>query len=690
VVNEDVPVNHLEGQTSPYLLQHAHNPVDWHPWTPETLSKAKKLDRPIFLSIGYAACHWCHVMERESFEDEAIAEFLNEHFVCIKVDREERPDLDEIYMSAVQLLTGTGGWPLSVFLMPSLEPFVGGTYFPPRDMHGRPGFLSLLRKIEEAWRTRRNEIERAGADLTRGLETIATGGKPDEAEGIVGRPEQARAVAELSRRFDGRWGGFGPAPKFPPHGAVALLLREHHRTGETVPLQMAALTLDRMATGGMYDQLGGGFARYSVDERWLVPHFEKMLYDQALLVPVYVDAWLLTRRPLYRRVVEETLDFVRREMTGAEGGLYSSIDADSEGVEGKFYIWSPGEVREVLGNEDGAELCQAYGISDDGNFEGKSIPNLLHGTLEQQAKPAGIDEAALAARLAPLRQRLLAARDRRVRPGTDDKILAAWNGLMITALCRAHQALGRDEDLDSATRAAEFVLGNLRDGGRLRASWRDGQAPLNAYLDDHAFLARGLLDLYESSFARRWLDAAAEIAGDLVERFEDPERGGFFFTSVDHETLLVRTRSIHDGALPAGSGVATETLLRLAGHLDDARLRDAALRTLRVLRSGVEQAPSAFASLLVASELASAPPLQIAIVAERRDAGVDALLAEVRRRYLPNRIIELATGADDREGLPLLSERRPLEGKATAFVCRDYTCDAPTCSPDALGAALDR
>jgi len=683
-------VNHLEGQTSPYLLQHVHNPVDWHPWSPEALSKAKELDRPIFLSIGYAACHWCHVMERESFEDEAIAEFLNQHFVCIKVDREERPDLDEIYMNAVQLLTGSGGWPLSVFLMPNLEPFVGGTYFPPRDMHGRPGFLSLLRKVEEAWRTRRNEIERAGADLTRGLETIAAGGKSEEQDGIVGRPEQARAVAELTRRFDGQWGGFGHAPKFPPHGAVNLLLREHHRTGETIPVQMARLTLDRMATGGMYDQIGGGFARYSVDEAWLVPHFEKMLYDQALLIPVYTDAWLLTRRPLYRRVVEETLDFVRREMTGTEGGLYSSIDADSEGVEGKFYVWSPGEVRKVLGEEDGAQLCRAYGISDEGNFEGKSIPNFLHGTLEQQAETAGVDETALSARLAPLRRRLLVARGERVRPGTDDKILTAWNGLMITAFCRAHQALGRDEDLDSATRAAEFVLGNLRDGGRLRASWRDGKAPLNAYLDDHAFLARGLLDLYESSFARRWLDAAAEIADNLVERFEDPDRGGFFFTSVDHESLLVRTRSIHDGALPAGSGVAAEILLRLAGHLDDSRFRDAALRTLRALHSNVEQAPSAFASLLVASELAAAPPVQIAIVAERRDAGADALLAEVRRRFLPNRIVALATETDDREGLALLSGRHPLEGKATAYVCRDYACDTPTLSPGDLGAALDR
>jgi uncharacterized protein YyaL (SSP411 family) len=683
-------VNHLEGQTSPYLLQHLHNPVDWHPWSPEALRKAEELDRPIFLSIGYAACHWCHVMERESFEDETIAAFLNDHFVCIKVDREERPDLDEIYMNAVQLLTGSGGWPMSVFLTPALRPFVGGTYFPPRDMHGRPGFLSLLRKIEEAWRTRRDQIEKAGADLTRSLEAIAAGGDSEEEDGIVGRSEQARAVAELTRRFDGRWGGFGHAPKFPPHGAISLLLREHHRTGETIPLQMATLTLDRMATGGMYDQLGGGFSRYSVDEAWLVPHFEKMLYDQALLVPVYVDAWLLTGRPLYRRVVEETLDFVRREMTGPEGGLYSSIDADSEGEEGKFYVWSPGEVREVLGDEDGRELCKTYGISEQGNFEGKSIPNLLHASLEEQAEAAGVEEAALLARLAPLRRRLLEARGERVRPGTDDKILSAWNGLMITAFSRAFQAFGREEDLESATRTAEFVLACLRDEGRLRASWREGKAPLNAYLDDHAFLARGLLDLYESSFDRHWLDAAAEISGDLVSRFEDRERGGFFFTSGDHERLLVRTHSIHDGALPAGSGVAAETLLRLAGHLDEARFRDPALRTLRVLRSSVGKAPSAFASLLVAAELADSPPLQIAVVAERRDAGVDALLAEVRGRYLPNRIVELATGGDHRRDLPLLADRHPLEGKATAYLCRDYSCDAPTSEPKVLGAALDR
>jgi len=458
---------------------------------------------------------------------------------------------------------------MSVFLTPELKPFYGGTYFPPRDMYGRPGFLSLLRKVEEAWRTRRDEIERAGADLMRGLEQIAAGGKPGEESDAVGRLETARAVAELTRRFDGQWGGFGHAPKFPPHGAVSLLLREHHRTGESVPLRMAELTLERMATGGMYDQIGGGFARYSVDETWLVPHFEKMLYDQALLVPVYVDAWLLTRRPLYRRVVEETLDFVRREMTGPEGGLFSSIDADSEGVEGKFYVWSPDEVRAVLGERDGAELCRVYGISEEGNFEGKSIPNLIHGSLEQQAKAADIEEVALAERLRPLRERLLEARGERVRPGTDDKILAAWNGLMITAFCRAYGALGRREDLDSAVRAAEFVLGNLRGEGRLRASWREGKAPLNAYLDDHAFLTRGLVDLYESSFDRRWLDTAAGIAGSLVDRFEDPERGGFFFTSRDHEKLLVRNRSLNDGAMPAGSGVAAEALLRVASHLDE-------------------------------------------------------------------------------------------------------------------------
>jgi uncharacterized protein YyaL (SSP411 family) len=682
--------NHLAGQTSPYLLQHLHNPVDWYPWGPEALDRAREEDKPIFLSIGYAACHWCHVMERESFENDQIAAFLNEHFVCIKVDREERPDLDEIYMTAVQLMTGSGGWPLSVFLTPERKPFFGGTYFPPSDMYGRPGFSNLIEKIRQAWTERRADIEKAGEDLAASVRSVGSGQVDVSSEDRVGSADFARAVADLTRRFDGRWGGFGSAPKFPPHGGIALLLREHHGAGEKIPLDMATFTLRRMALGGMYDQIGGGFARYSVDEAWLVPHFEKMLYDQALLVPVYVDGWLLARAPLFRRVVEETLDFVRSEMTSPEGGFYSSLDADSEGVEGKYYVWTPDEVGAALGQENGDLFCRVYGIDDSGNFEGKSIPNLLHGSLEEQAEGLGTSEDELASRLLPLRKKLLATREKRVRPGTDDKILTAWNGLMITAFARAYQAFGREEDLQSARDAARFVRESLVREGRLLVSYRNGDARLNGYLDDYAFLARGLLDLYESGFDRRDLDGAARLARVMVERFADPGGGGFFFVSDDHEELLHRSRSLHDGALPAGSGVAVETLLRLAVHLDDPDLRSPAMSTLRAYRGAAAQSPSAFASLLAASRYADGSAIEIAVAGEPGEPGTEALLSAVRDRYIPERIVALAApGVEDGE-LPLPAGKTLVDGRPAAYLCRDYACEAPVTDPEELRRALDR
>jgi uncharacterized protein YyaL (SSP411 family) len=667
--------NHLAGQTSPYLLQHVHNPVDWHPWGPEALARARKEGKPIFLSIGYAACHWCHVMERESFESEEVAAFLNAHFVAIKVDREERPDLDEIYMSAVQMMTGAGGWPLSVFLTPSLEPFFGGTYFPPEDRWGRPGFLTVLRRVDEAWNGRREDLERSAAEMRDALRSL--GAKAEASTGgPVGRRESARAAAELAARFDDVWGGFGGAPKFPPHGALALLLREHARTGEKVPLRMVETTLDRMAAGGMIDQVGGGFARYSTDERWLVPHFEKMLYDQALLVPVYVDAYLVTRKPLYRRVALETLDFVRRELTSPEGGFWSSLDADSEGHEGRFYVFTPDEIRAALGEKDAAFFCATYGITPGGNFEGKSIPNLL----------AGIPDEAVLARLDPLRRKVLEARGRRMRPATDDKVLTAWNGLMIGAYARAYQAFGREEDLRSAKAAADFVLSRLGRDGRLLVSWRGGKAQLNAYLDDHAFLARGLLDLYEASFEEKYLDESARIARVLVARFRDAG-GGFYFTSDDHEALLTRTRSLHDGALPAGAGVAAEVLLRLSAHLDDRALGDAARSTLAAQRGAVERAPSSFASLLAAADFATGPTPEIAIVGAPGDAATRALLRATRERYLPSRIIAAAPGAAP-SARPLLRGKTAIGGKPTAYVCRSYVCAAPVTEPEALASTL--
>jgi len=668
-------VNRLAGETSPYLLQHRTNPVDWYPWGPEALERARKEGKPIFLSIGYAACHWCHVMEHESFENETIAAFLNQGFVSIKVDREERPDLDEIYMTAVQAMTGQGGWPLTAFLTPDLEPFFGGTYFPPEDRWGRAGFLTVLRRIDETWRERRDDVARSAAELAGHLRSLgevpAPSGRP------AGLPEILRAAASFAGRFDARWGGFGGAPKFPPHGAISLLLREAARTGESTPLRMAETTLDRMAQGGMYDQIGGGFARYSVDERWLVPHFEKMLYDQALLVPVYVDAWLATHRPLYRRVAEETLDFVRREMTDPGGGFRSSLDADSEGHEGTFYVWTPAEVRDVLGGPEGEALCALYGIDEEGNFEGKSIPNLLGGADEDRVRE-----------IAPLRARLLAARARRVRPATDDKVLTSWNGLMIGAFARAWQAFGRDEDLAAAHRAARFVLAELAsEDGRLRATWRAGTARLNGYLDDYAFLARGLLDLYECDFDREILRASAALTRTALERFGDGA-GGFHFTSDDHETLLARTRSVHDGALPAGSGVAAEVLARLAVHTGDDAFAAGAEAALVALRPEVERAPSAFAALLAAADFLAGPTPEIVVAGSLDLPATRALLETVRRVYLPSRVVAWTDGDEDGPGPPLLRGKRAPAGLALAFVCRRTACEAPDADPDALEARL--
>jgi len=680
--------NRLEGQTSPYLLQHLYNPVDWHPWGEEAFARARREDKPVFLSIGYAACHWCHVMERESFEDPATAELLNEHFVPIKVDREERPDVDEIYMNAVQLMTGQGGWPLSVFLTPDLRPFMGGTYFPPEDRYGRIGFPALLRRIRQVWSESRDEVDGSAERMTGMLRQAAAAPAPGAGDGRVGRLELGRAAAELAGRFEPPHGGFGPAPKFPPDGAIGLLLREHARTGERVPLTLAEKTLDGMALGGMYDHVGGGFARYSVDDRWLVPHFEKMLYSQALLVPAYVDGWQLTRKPLYRRVVEQTLDFVRRELTDPAGGFFSSLDADSEGEEGRFYVWTPEELEATLGSEDGRWFAGVYGVTPGGNFEGRSIPHLLEGSLGDRAAAEGTTEEQLAARLEPLRHRLLEARGGRVRPGTDDKVLTAWNGLMISACCRAYQAFARDADLALAQQAADFATEHLMRDGRLLVSYRLGRSQLNAYLDDYAFLARGLLDLYESDFDPRHLAEAERLADTLLRHFEDRTAGGWFFTSDDHESLLTRNHSTHDGALPAGAGVAAELLFRLAIHLRRDDLRGAAERTLDACRPLVARAPSAHASLLLAAELAEDPPREIAIVGAPDDPATRALLAVVRDGFRVRPVVQVAPPPVDEARLAVVAGKAQIGGKPTAYVCRDQACQTPTTDPDELARRL--
>jgi uncharacterized protein YyaL (SSP411 family) len=670
--------NRLAGETSPYLLQHAHNPVDWYPWGDAAFRKARDEQKPIFLSIGYAACHWCHVMERESFENATIADYLNRNFVCVKVDREERPDVDEIYMSAVQIMTGQGGWPLSVFLTPELEPFMGGTYFPPDNRYGRIGFPDLLRRLHEAWETRRDDIDRSAKNLTADLKRIAHGLQESPAKAAPGAAELSRGVAELSARFDARWGGFGAAPKFPPDGALRLLLLDHARSGAGTPLRIACATLDAMARGGLYDHVGGGFTRYSVDERWLVPHFEKMLYNQALLAPLYVDAWRLTGNEAYRSAATETLDFVRRELTDPGGGFYSSLDADSEGGEGAFYVWTPDTLAEALGEEDAALFAKRYDVDHAGNFEGRSIPNLIAGKPPTDEEP----------RLRALRQRLLAARERRPRPATDDKVLTAWNGLMISAFAQAHAAFGRRVDIDAAERAADFALAELRVAGRLRVSYRAGSARLNGYLDDYAFLARGLLDLYETGFTESYLLEARSLAQTLIERFEDRVHGGFFFTSDDHETLLTRSRSLQDGALPSGAGVACETLIRLATHLDDEALRETAERALRTYAPAIGRMPSGFASLVAAADLAASPRQELVIAGDPESAAARALLAEVRGRYLPGLAIAWAL-PDAGTSLPLPRDKRPVDGGPAAYLCRNHTCEAPITAPAELGRRLD-
>ncbi|MGH9322435.1 MAG: thioredoxin domain-containing protein, partial [Vicinamibacteria bacterium] len=546
--------NRLIDETSPYLLQHARNPVAWYPWGEEALLKARAEDKPILLSIGYSACHWCHVMERESFENEDIAALMNESFLSIKVDREERPDLDEIYMSAVQMLTGSGGWPLTVFLTPELEPFYGGTYFPPEDRWGRPGFPTVLREIARVFREDRSRVRETSKALTDRIQSLAF--TPATRE-LLSRSLIAQAARKLAMRFDPREGGFSAAPKFPPSGAISLLLRYHRASRDPDAREMVELTLDKMAAGGMYDHLGGGFHRYSTDAVWLVPHFEKMLYDNALLARAYLEAYQVTGKEDYARVAGETLEWVMREMQGEECGYFSTQDADSEGVEGKFYVWSEEELRRLLGDR-AEEFSRVYDVTPGGNWDGE---NILH-------RPAGFSSSdpALESSLRESRAILFRAREKRVRPGLDDKVLASWNGLAIIAMARGYQVLGEERFLSSARRAARFLEGRMFRDGRLLATYRAGRAKLKGYLDDYAFVLGGFVELFESDFDVHWLERATELASGLESLFLDRDAGGFFFTGSDHEPLIARTKSGYDGALPSGNGMAATYLLKLSEY----------------------------------------------------------------------------------------------------------------------------
>jgi hypothetical protein len=678
--------NRLAHESSPYLLQHAQNPVDWYPWGTEALERSQREQKPIFLSIGYSACHWCHVMEHESFENPAIAGALNDHFVNIKVDREERPDLDQIYMTAVQAMTGRGGWPMSVFLTPDMQPFFGGTYWPPTGRMGMPGFDHVIEAVNEAWHQRRDQVHEQARQLTAHL-TQAAGAVMSPAP--VGEKTLLHAATMLERAFDHQHGGFGGAPKFPHPMDLRLLLRVWRRTGREGVLSMVTTTLSKMAGGGIYDHLGGGFHRYSVDARWLVPHFEKMLYDNALLAGCAVEAYQATGDADLARVARETCDFVLREMTDAEGGFYSTQDADSEGHEGKFYVWSPDEIVDVLGPERGQTFARVYDVSAEGNFEGQNILNLPK-TLTQAAAVLGRDPLELAERLAEDRARLLAVRSQRVKPGLDDKVLVSWNGLMIDALALAGAALDEPRYVAAALKAADFIQQKMRrPDGRLLHAWRQGQAKLPAYLDDYACLANSLVTLYEATFEERLIDMAVELADTLLEQFMDREHGGFFYTAADHESLITRQKDIHDASVPSGNGMAATVLMRLGALCGRTDYLDAAGRTLEGCAKLLEEMPTAAGQLLLALDFKVGPSHELALVAGQPAAP--QVLSELRRRFWPNKVAALRPGRGHSSHLDGLFEGKSLEGDQwMLYLCQGFACQQPAIGAEAILAAFEQ
>ncbi len=700
--------NRLISETSPYLLQHAHNPVDWYPWGEEALQKAQQENKPILLSVGYSACHWCHVMERESFENEDIAALMNAHFVSIKVDREERPDIDNIYMQAVQAMTQQGGWPMTVFLTPDGRPFYGGTYFPPRDhRYGQqvmPGFPRVLMSIADAYENRRQDVEEQATQLADYLQqrsdaplrSKARSGA-NESSDLLPLEMLSNASRRLASEFDAVHGGFGSAPKFPNTMSLEFLLRvhQHRMRGEISSkaarpeLEIVEISLRHMANGGIYDHLGGGFHRYSVDAEWLVPHFEKMLYDNALLSRVYLHTYLVTANPFYERIVEETLGYVMREMTSPQGGFYSTQDADSEGEEGKFFIWTPAEIEAALPPEDAALFMMYYDVTAHGNFEGK---NILH--VEQDAQTvadnAQVSLEQLQASLQRSRDVLFHVREQRVKPGRDEKILTSWNGLMLRSFAEAARYLNRPDYLQVATRNAEFLLSELRPNGRLLRTYKDGHAHLNGYLEDYAFIADALLTLYEASFNPRWFLEARHLMDEAITLFADEQNGGFFDTGSDHEALISRPKDIMDNATPAGNNVAMDVLLRLAAFTGEDSYRQRADDYLRSIADVMVQYPQSFGHALGALDFAISPSQELAILGHPQQADTRALLEVINNRYLPNSVLACAP-LDDVEAIqaiPLLADRPLKDGKATAYVCQNFACQAPINTPEELEQLL--
>lgn len=694
---ENAPARHtnrLIRETSPYLLQHAYNPVDWYSWGPEAFARAHAEQKPVLLSVGYSACHWCHVMERESFENEAIASLMNQLFVCVKVDREERPDVDSIYMTAVQLLTGQGGWPMTVFLTPEGKPFYGGTYFPPDDAYGRPGFPRILQAVAAAWADRREEVEAQSVQLMERLDQgieLARG----HAEALL-TPELLEASHQnLTRQFDPQYGGFGNAPKFPHPANLDFLLRIHARTHNPQPLENVEITLRRMACGGIYDQIGGGFHRYSTDRIWLAPHFEKMLYDNAQLAQTYARGYQATGNAFYKRVAEETLEYILREMTDAEGGFFSAQDADSEGEEGKFFVWTPQQIREVLGERDGEIFCALFDVTSRGNWEGKNI--LRSGLdLPEAAERFGQSVQEMTTRREAWRVTLREARSRRVKPGLDDKVLTAWNGLALAAFAECAAVFDRDDFRQAAVKNAEFVLSRLTqtaDAGppwRLYRTWRRGEARLNGYLEDYAFYAEGLIRLYEATFDERWLLKAKNLADTMIVYFWDEAEGGFFATSSDHETLIQRPKSWDDNATPGGNSVAVEVLLRLAAYFDQADYRERADRVLRQVGPLLPKHPQGFARMLGALDFLLAGPLEIGLRGTLEDEVTQAMRRSAFTPYLPNKIVGFLPRDAQPAGLSIafLNDRPAIQGQTTAYVCENSTCHLPITDAAALAERL--
>ncbi len=690
--------NRLAKEKSPYLLQHAQNPVDWYPWGNEAFEKARAEDRPIFLSIGYATCHWCHVMERESFESHEIASILNSGYVPIKVDREERPDIDHVYMTVCQALTGSGGWPLTVILTPDGRPFLAGTYFPPEARFDRPGLKEVLYQVLSAWEGQRERVESVAGQIVEAVrgEYVGTPGERPDVSLLT------NGFEHLQQRFDEEYGGFGTAPKFPTPHQLTFLLRYWKRTGDGRALDMVERTLRWIRRGGIYDQLGFGAHRYSTDREWLVPHFEKMLYDQALLMLAYAEAHQATGDALYASVVMEIATYVARDLTSPEGAFYSAEDADSEGEEGKFYVWSYAEIKDALGAEEAALFARAYGVEEKGNWIDPAAgghltgTNILHLTEDPLAlaRDTGLEPVELARRLEADRVKLLETRSRRVRPLRDDKVLTAWNGLMIAALAKASVPLGEPRLAQAAARAAAFIETHLlREDGRLLARWREGEAAHPAYLDDYAFLAWGSLELYEATFDPGHLERALALVEDMERLFWDEKEGGFFFTGSDSEPLLARTKEIYDGALPSGNSVAVLVLLRLARMTGRSQLERRADETVRAFGGSVSRLPGAHTQLLGALDFAFGPTREVVVAGARNAAETRALLDAARGRFAPRTVFLLRESGDAGAAIaklaPFTAGQGPVGGKAAAYVCENFACKAPVTDPSALASALE-